>query len=54
MKAHTTAQKFVLKAHNDVIEWLEKTELLDDNIDLYRSRSMHIEQFTVSPEFETI
>jgi len=48
-RARTGETDYVLKVHADVADYLEKEGLLDPGVEVYRSRSAHIEQFRVSP-----
>ena len=41
--------RYMLKVHADVADYLEREELLDENVEVYRSRSAHIEFFRLSP-----
>jgi ribonuclease G len=41
--------RYMLKAHADVADYLEQGALLDERVEIYRSRSAHIEFFRISP-----
>ncbi len=47
----TTAPRFMLKAHADVVEYLEKSGMAKEmrNVDFYASRSAHAESFKLTP-----
>lgn len=48
------APRYMLKAHADVVEYLEKSGMAKEmkNVDLYASRSAHAESFKLSPVAE--
>lgn len=48
-RAKTGETAYVLKVHADVADYLEREHLLDADIEVYRSRSAHIEQYRLSP-----
>jgi len=50
--ANYTAESYILKVHSDVADYLEKENLMPDNVKIYRSRSAHHEYFSLSPEVE--
>ncbi|MGI6316876.1 MAG: Rne/Rng family ribonuclease [Christensenellales bacterium] len=47
-KAQTMVEHFILKVHADVADYLERENLLDESVEVYRSRSSHIEAFRLS------
>lgn len=47
-RAQTNISRFILKVHADVADYLEQEGLLEDDIEVYRSRSAHIESFRLS------
>lgn len=47
-RAQTNISRFILKVHADVANYLEQEGLLEDDIEVYRSRSAHIESFRLS------
>lgn len=40
--------KYILKVHNDVADYLENEHLLPDKVEIYRSRSAHVEYYKLS------
>jgi len=49
-RAQGQTGKFILKVNEAVADYLEQEKLLDEDVEVYRSHSMHIETFKLSKE----
>jgi len=48
MQRYSSSEKYILKVHSDVADYLEAEHLLPDNVEIYRSRSAHVEYYKLS------
>lgn len=48
LERNSTCEKYILKVHNDVADYLENEHLLPDKVEIYRSRSAHVEYYNLS------
>jgi len=48
MQRYSLNNKYILKVHTDVADYLEHEHLLPDNVEIYRSRSSHVEYYKLS------
>ncbi|MBN2878802.1 MAG: Rne/Rng family ribonuclease [Clostridia bacterium] len=48
MQRESPSQKYILKVHSDVADYIENEKLLPDIVEIYRSRSAHVEYYKLS------
>ena len=48
MERYSPCDKYILKVHSDVADYIENERLLPDTVEIYRSRSAHVEYYKLS------
>ncbi len=48
MQRYSPSENYILKVHSDVADYIESEKLLPENVEIYRSRSAHVEFYKLS------